>query len=246
MLARLLVGIVLLQTPQPAAGGPPVVYRVEPDTLPAYAPVTLTVRGEGFTPSCRVRLGAPGKLVQVTAILIGPDAIEVRLPLGLSPARPERVLVVECGSGLTSAPFRIRVDRAPPPATPAPDPRGASGEPPAGASAPAAPTSHEAPVIEQVDPAELETGQPVTLTVKGHGFSTGALVRILANVNAGTSSSPRYEMKAFAAEVLSPTVLTVTLDRAFAPMPRQRALTVVSPDGAESAPVFLAVARRVP
>jgi hypothetical protein len=64
-------------------------------------------------------------------------------------------------------------------------------------------------------------------------------------VNAGTASPPRYEMREFAAEVLSPTVLTVQLDRGFAPMPRQRTLAVVNPGGAASAPLFLEVVGRV-
>jgi flavodoxin len=80
----------------------------------------------------------------------------------------------------------------------------------------------------------------------GKDFAAGAVAKILANVNAGTSRAPQYEMKQFDTEVLSDTVLTVELDRGFAPSPRLRTVVVVNPDGGESTPLILTVIRRQP
>ncbi|MFH1176187.1 MAG: hypothetical protein V1750_02175, partial [Acidobacteriota bacterium] len=113
----------------------------------------------------------------------------------------------------------------------------ASGE----ATATAAP-----PVVTRVDPAELEAGRPVTLTVTGESFAEGVVVRILANRNAGNSMKPVYEMRVFQPERLSETVLVLDIDRGFSPNPRLRSLVVANPDGAESAPLFLNVIRRMP
>jgi len=92
----------------------------------------------------------------------------------------------------------------------------------------------------------LEAGRPATLTVSGASFAEGVVVKILANRNAGTSLKPVYELRTFAPERLSETVLLLDLDRGFAPAPRLRSLVVANPDGGESAPVFLNVTRRVP
>jgi len=238
MLAAVLVAAGLLQ-----ASAAVQVTAVEPAVVPAYAPVEVSVRGSGFGPGCRVLLGAPGKLLEVPVEVVDGELIRVRLRLGLGPRPPRRLLVVRC-DGVSTPPHELRVERQSPSATPAAaaDPGVAASEPPV----PAVMEGGEPPAIDRIDPPELAAWSTETLTVHGAGFAAGSLVKILANRNAGTSRPPLYEMVPFTAEVLSDTVLTVALDRGFAPVPRLRPVVVVNPDGGESAPVFLAVARRSP
>ena len=239
MLALLALAAALVPAPAPTGAGGVAVHALEPDPLPPLTPAVLTVRGEGFAATCRVLLGPEGRLLQVPAETVDAGTIAVRLPLGLPPS-PPRQLVVDCGAAGSSPPVTVHVGRARPTAAAAPLEAGP------GAAAAAAPTPAvgEPPALERVDPLAVEAGRPETLTVVGRGFVDGATVRILANVNAGTSSPPRYEMRPFAAQVLSPTVLVVELDRGFSPSPRLRPLAVVNPGGAESAPLFLEVLGR--
>src|SRR3989304_1349591 len=108
MLAELtLAGVTLVSVPQ--AGEQALALRsLEPESIPAFAPVTITLHGEGFTRDCRVMLGVPGRMVPVPATLVGADTltIDLRLGLGAQPAR--RQVVVDCGGG--------RGAPAPPPA----------------------------------------------------------------------------------------------------------------------------------
>jgi hypothetical protein len=246
MLAELtLAGVTLVSVPQ-AGDQAPVLRSLEPESITAFAPVTLTLHGEGFTRDCRVMLGVPGRMVPVPMQLVGTDTLTVDLRLGLSPQPARRQVVVDCGGGRVTPPLPLAVQ--PPAARAGPGDRSALAS---AESAPAAPTEAvaartTAPLLERLEPAELPAGQTGIVTVFGKGFVAGAVAKILANVNAGTSRAPQYEMKQFDTEVLSDTVLTVELDRGFAPSPRLRTVVVVNPDGGESAPLILTVTRRQP
>lgn len=246
MLAELTLSWVTLAS-APQAGDQALLLRsLEPESIPAFSPVTLTLHGEGFTRDCRVMLGVPGRMVPVPAQLVGADTLTVDLRLGLGPQPARRQVVVDCGSGRVTPPLPLAVE---PPAA-----RTSRGERPVSASvesAPPAPTEAvvvraTAPALERLEPAELPAGQAGIITVFGKDFAAGAVAKILANVNAGTSRAPQYEMKQFDTEVLSDTVLTVELDRGFAPSPRLRTVVVVNPDGGESTPLILTVIRRQP
>ncbi|OFV79469.1 MAG: hypothetical protein A2Y78_04985 [Acidobacteria bacterium RBG_13_68_16] len=240
-----LAWVTLLPAPQ-GSDEAPVLRSLEPESIPAYSPVTLKLHGEGFTRDCRVKLGVPGRMVPVPAQLVAPDTLTVDLRLGLGPQPVQRQVVVDCGGGRVTPPLPLTVE------SPAARPRMGNQAASASAeSAPPAPTEavaaqSTAPTVERLEPPELPAGQAGILTVFGKDFAAGAVVKLLANVNAGTSRAPQYEMKQFDTEVLSDTVLTVQLDRGFSPSPRLRTVVVVNPDGGESTPFILTVTRRQP
>jgi hypothetical protein len=246
MFAELTLAWVMLVLGLQASDQALVLRSLEPESVAAFAPVTLTLHGEGFTRDCHVMLGVPGRMVPVQATLVGADTLTVELRLGLGPQPPRRQVVVDCGGGRVTPSLPLTV--APPAA------HALSGEQPAlvptesapqgSSEAVAAPAT--APGVERLEPAELPAGQAGILTVFGRDFAAGAVVKILANVNAGTSRAPQYEMKQFDTEVLSDTVLTVQFDRGFAPSPRLRTVVVVNPGSGESTPLILAVTRRQP
>lgn len=244
MVAVLTLAGLLLQP----VDGRPALDRVEPPSVPAYAPASVTLHGRGFGAGCHVLLGVPGRMVPVPSTLVDAKTLQVELRLGLPPEPAERQLVVDCGGGRVSAQAILRVEPrghgqpATPPAVPLP-----VIEPVAQAAVAGSPAGIvSVPVLARLEPAEFAAGQTGILTLFGSGFASDTRVRILANLHAGTSRPPDYEMKEFAAELLSDTVLTVELDRGFAPSPRLRRVVVVNPDGGESAPLFLTVTRRKP
>ena len=246
MFAELTLAWVTLVLGLQASDQAPVLRSLEPESIPAFAPATLTLHGEGFTRNCRVTLGVPGRMVPVPAQLVGADTLTVDLRLGLGPQPVRRQIVVDCGGGRVTSPLLLTVE---PPASPSNrggQPVSASAESVASAPTEAVAAPSTAPTVERLEPAELPAGQPGIITVFGRDFAAGAVVKILANVNAGTSRAPQYEMKQFDTEVLSDTVLTVQLDRGFAPSPRLRTVVVVNPDSGESTPLILAVTRRQP
>ena len=243
LIALALAGLLL----QPVDGRPALDW-VEPPLVSAYAPASLTLHGQGFAAGCRVLLGVPGKMVLVPSALLDAETLQIELRLGLPPEPVERQLVVDCGAGRVSSPAILRVGpprNAQPAATP---------HVPVSASEPAAEPGADGcpadigsvPVLARLEPRELAAGQTGILTLFGSGFAPDTRVRILANIHAGTSRPPEYEMREFAAEQLSDTVLSVELDRGFASFPRLRRVVVLSPDGGESAPLFLTVTRRKP
>jgi hypothetical protein len=246
MFAELTLAWVTLVLGLQASDQAPVLRSLEPESISAFAPATLTLHGEGFTRDCRVKLGVPGRMVPVPAQLVAPDTLTVDLRLGLGPQPVQRQVVVDCGGGSVTAPLTLTVE------APVTRPRtGGQAASASAESAPQAPTEavaalSTAPTVERLEPAELPAGQAGILTVFGRDFAAGAVVKILANVNAGTSRAPQYEMKQFDTEVLSDTVLTVQLDRGFAPSPRLRTVVVVNPGSGESTPLILAVTRRQP
>lgn len=240
-----LAWVALVSAPQ--AGEQALVLRsLEPESIQAFAAATLTLHGEGFTRDCRVLLGIPGRMVPVPARLVGADTLTVELRLGLGPNPARRQIAVDCGGGRVTPPLPLAIE---PPAA-----RTNRGERPVSASAESAPPAPTeaiaapatAPVVERLEPTEILAGQAGIITVFGKDFAADAVAKILANVNAGTSRAPQYEMKQFDTEVLSDTVLTVELDRGFAPSPRLRTVVVVNPDGGESTPLILTVTRRQP
>jgi hypothetical protein len=221
-----------------AAAGVPSVDRVEPSTLEAYRPVELTIVGGGFSPECRVLIGAPGRLAPVRHELVGDGEIRVHLTAGYGPDPARRQVVVECGRNFRSVPVAIEIVRGKTEeAEPAPPAERAAAEPR---------VDSEIPTVTRLEPAAIDAGQVFTLTVMGGGFVDGAEVEIFANSHAGSSHPPAYEMLRFAAEVASDTVLLVDLDRGFAASPRLRQVVVINPDGGTSAPVYLEIKRSSP
>src|SRR3972149_5632229 len=165
MLAELtLAGVTLVSVPQ-AGDQAPVLRSLEPESITAFAPVTLTLHGEGFTRDCRVMLGVPGRMVPVPATLVGADTLTVDLRLGLGPQPARRQVMVDCGGGRVTPPLPL--------AGAPPDARAGRGERPVSAfaeSAPPAPTEAvvagtTAPAIERLEPSELPAGQAGIITV---------------------------------------------------------------------------------
>jgi hypothetical protein len=217
----------------------PAVTAVEPPHLVAYRPADLVVRGEAFSPACRVLLGVPGRMVPVAADFVDETELHVELKAGFGPEPATRLLVVDCGAGVRTEPFELAVLRRPP--TPAPADEVSEDEAAVGEEQPPV---NAPPRALALDPARITAGEPLLLTVTGEAFAEGAVVRVLANAAAGNAQPPLYEMVDFPADYESQRVLLVDFDRGFAPSPRLRRVVVVNPDGASSAPLFLEIVRR--
>jgi hypothetical protein len=217
----------------------PAVTAVEPPHLVAYRPADLVVRGQAFSPACRVLLGVPGRMVPVTADFVDETELRVELKAGFGPEPATRLLVVDCGAGVRTEPFELVIMRRAP--TPAPVDEPVEDDVAAGDEEVAA---NDPPRALALDPARIIAGEPLVLTVTGEAFADGAVVRVLANAAAGTAKPPLYEMVDFPTDCESQRVLLVDFDRGFAPSPRLRRLVVVNPDGASSAPLFLEIVRR--
>lgn len=216
------------------------VSAVVPDTLEAYRPAQLTISGEGFDDSCRVLIGARGRMVPVAHELVGATEIRVRLASGYGPSPARRQLVVECGPRRRSSPVGLRIIVGPERVAgpPSPDPSSPDEIP--------SPVAGSPPSVASLEPSTIGAGRSFTLTVFGEGFTEGTVVEVFANRNAGSSADPSYEMVRFPAELASDTVLLVDFDRGFAAAPRLRQLVVVNPDGTASSPVYLRIQRSVP
>ncbi len=216
--------------------------RIEPVSIEPYQPVVLDVAGSGFSPSCKVMIEKRGRFVPVKTEYVDTNMLRAVLTAGLGPEPALRSLAVKCGRDRSVKLDLHVVAVAKPEQAVLPDQRDDSSE-----KKDAAPLiSGEPAVVNILDPASVAAGEVFTLTLMGRGFVMGATVEVVANANAGTSHSPRYEKVEFEAEFASESVLIVDFARGFAPSPRIRKVIVRNPDGSESLPAYLKIKRRSP
>ncbi|MCP4898158.1 MAG: hypothetical protein GY906_14390 [bacterium] len=240
MLSSVLLALAL----QSASAASIALSSIEPASIEPYQSVVLEAVGQGFSLSCKVMIDKRGRFVPIKTEYVNATRLRAVLAAGIGPEPATRQIVVKCG-GRRSPPVAIEVAAV---SIPQDEDEEELSSEDACVDADAEP---EIPVtlpvaVKSLDPSSVAAGEVFTLTLMGSGFVEGVKIEILANLNAGTSRTPQYEIVEFEAEFASDSVLIVDFDRGFAASPRLRPVVATNPDGGQSLPVYLKITRRSP
>ena len=228
----------------------PVLHALEPSTVAPHRPATLELLGRGFEPGMDVMIetARAGRFLAYTPAELSDARCVVRLPLGFGPKPSQRAVYLRGADGGESTRLDLRIGIA----------DEGSGTEPDGSEEPKEPEPEEpeetepeetepeviadGPSVSGLWPTPLPALEAARIEVLGHGFEPGAEVWIQANVHAGSTRLPSFDMRPFPTTWIDGESLEVTLERGFFPAPASRRLVVVLPDGRRSPETFLIVA----
>jgi len=246
----LIVALVAALPVASAAAGAdaPILLTIDPASVRAHRPTTLTLVGSGFQPGASVLIesGRSGKFLRYRPKKVESDRCVVSVPSGL-PARPSEVAIfVENPDGMKSDRLSLAVelvptgvDGTPESAEDRPEPENDSGsENLVGAvTAP----DRIVPTIRELRPPAIRAGRPVILEILGSGFGEDSKVLVTANIHAGTSRLPEYAPRPFPIYFIDAELIEVEFDLGFYPIPGARDVVVENPSGGRSQPAILEI-----
>lgn len=219
---------------------------IDPSTVEPRAPFTLILKGTGFEPGASVFIesASGGKFLRYRPAVVEPDRIEVALPLGFGTRPAERGVYLVNDDGSRTQTLKLHIGRV-------------VGDPekmePVGTDETVPETTMEeavavvgtdtepAPQISELRPSEIPAGKQLIVELFGSGFSPESQVLVTANIHAGSSHVPEYELRAFATYFIDAQLIEVKFDRGFYPIPGARDVVVENPSGSRSEPVVMRV-----
>ncbi len=234
-----------------ASAGAVELAAIDPATTEPRRPFTLVLEGSGFESGATVFIetARPGKFLRYQPASIEVDRLEVELPLGFGPRPPERRVYVETRDGSRTETLTLRIAKAEQDPAAAADATTGDGEQEAdsGDSVSVEPATPEpgpvegGPEISELRPAAIPAGRPVIVEVFGAGFSAESRVLVTANLHAGTSRLPEYELKDFPTYFIDAELIEVEFDRGFYPVPGAREVVVEDGSGGRSEPAIMRI-----